>query len=158
MGDSSEVAGTSPSTLPGWLPVAARLVLAIVFIYASIDKIRHPAAFAQALYNYQILPGALINLVALVLPWLELLIGFLLATGIWMPGAVLLSASLLLVFMASMGLNLARGLNVACGCFTTNASEGLTFWTILRDAGFLLPALYLFWATFFKGSNTAFLR
>ena len=158
MGNSPQAAGTSSPRLPAWLPVAARLVLGMVFIYASIGKIRHPAAFAQALYNYQILPDALINIVALALPWLELLIGLLLATGIWMPGAVLLSTGLLVIFMGSMGLDLARGLNMACGCFTTNGSEDLTFWTILRDVAFLVPALYLFWTTFFKDSNTTFPR
>ncbi len=158
MGNSLQAAGPSSPKLPAWLPVAARLVLAIVFIYASIDKIRHPAAFAQALYNYRILPGASINLVALTLPWLELLTGILLAAGIWMPGAVMLSTGLLVVFMAAMGLSIARGLNVACGCFSTNGSESLTFWTILRDAAFLVPALYLFRATFFKDTHTAFLR
>jgi len=51
--------------------LAARLVMAGIFLYASIDKIAHPAAFAKDIYNYQILPDALINLTALLLPWLE---------------------------------------------------------------------------------------
>ncbi|MDH3851011.1 MAG: hypothetical protein OEV09_08130, partial [Deltaproteobacteria bacterium] len=44
-----------------WLthPITAlvlRIVLGWVFIYASLDKIRHPDLFAEAVYNYQLLP------------------------------------------------------------------------------------------------------
>ena len=42
----------------------ARLVLGLIFIYASVDKIYHPAEFAQVISNYQILPDALINIVS----------------------------------------------------------------------------------------------
>ena len=63
----------------------ARLILGVIFIYASIDKIFHPAAFAEAVYNYQILPDALINLTAIVLPWLELILGAFLILGLWLP-------------------------------------------------------------------------
>jgi hypothetical protein len=48
--------------------LAAGLALAGIFIYVNIDKIAHTAAFAKDVYNYQILPDALINLTSLVLP------------------------------------------------------------------------------------------
>ena len=57
------------------LAVIVRLVLGAVFVFATIDKIRHPAAFAEVVYNYQILPEVLINISAIVFPWLELLLG-----------------------------------------------------------------------------------
>ena len=132
------------------LYVTARLILGAVFIYASFDKIIHPAAFAEAVYNYQILPDDLINLSAVVLPWAELLLGIVLIAGFWMPGAVALSTLLLTIFMGAMVFNFARGLDISCGCFSTSASEGpMTVWTILRNAVFLLLAVYLLFATFF---------
>jgi len=88
---------------------AARLIMAGIFIYASIDKIAHPAAFAKDVYNYQILPDALVNLTALVLPWLELLLGLCLLAGVWMPGVVLWANGLLLVFLAALLFNMAGG-------------------------------------------------
>ena len=45
-----------------------RIILAVVFIYASIDKIMHPHDFAKAVFNYQILPDYLINITAIFLP------------------------------------------------------------------------------------------
>lgn len=128
--------------------ILARLVMAGIFIYASIDKIAHPAAFAKDVYNYQILPDALIYLTALVLPWLELLLGLCLLAGIWLPGAVLTVNGLLILFLIAFIFNLARGLDVNCGCF---GSSGLgpsmsAGGYLLRDAGFFAVAIFMFYA------------
>ena len=124
--------------------LAARLILGGVFVFASIDKILHPVAFAEALYNYQILPDSLINLIAIVLPWLELVLGSLLIIGVWMPGSVFVCNLLLLTFMGVLIYNFSRGLDIHCGCFSTEPSEDpLSIWTIARDAIFLVPAAYL---------------
>jgi len=133
-----------------WAKVAARLVMAGIFIYASLDKIAHPPAFAKDVYNYQILPDALINLTALVLPWLELFLGLCLLTGIWLPGAVLTSNGLLVVFLAALVFNLARGLDINCGCFSTGSEAPAMSagWYLLRDAGFLAVGAFLFYAVF----------
>jgi uncharacterized membrane protein YphA (DoxX/SURF4 family) len=132
--------------------IVARLTLAGIFIYASLDKIAYPAAFAKDVYNYQILPDALINLTALVLPWLELFLGLCLLAGIWLPGAVLAVNVLLIVFLATFIFNLARGLDVNCGCFGTG-SDGPAMssgWYLMRDAGFLAIGVFLFYAVFLK--------
>jgi len=130
--------------------IVARLTLAGIFIYASLDKIAHPAAFAKDVYNYQILPDALINLTALVLPWLELFLGLCLLAGIWLPGAVLTANGLLLVFMVALMFNLARGLDVNCGCFSTagDAPAMSAGWYLLRDVGFFAVGVFLFYAVF----------
>ena len=131
--------------------IGARVVLGAVFVYASYDKILHPAAFAEAVYNYQILPDGLINLTAVVLPWLEFVLGVLLISGSWIQGTAALSTLLLMIFMAAMVFNFARGLDIGCGCFSASSSEGtMTIWTIVRDAVFLLLAVYLLFATFFQ--------
>ena len=123
-----------------------------VFIYASYDKILHPEPFAEAVFNYQILPDFLVNLTAIVLPWLELFLGVFLLIGIWLPGAAVLSTLLLTAFMGAMLFNFARGLDISCGCFSTE--EPLTIWTILRDGMFLLLSLYIGFATFFQKQIT----
>ncbi len=58
-----------------WFVLTCRLVLGAVFIYASWDKIYHPAAFAKQVYNYQMLPVMASNLFAMSLPWMELFAG-----------------------------------------------------------------------------------
>lgn len=121
-----------------------RLFLGAVFLYASYDKILNPEAFAKAVYNYQILPDVAVNLAALLLPWLELLLGVCLIAGVWLPGATLISAGLMIVFIGALTFNLMRGLNIQCGCFSTESTEGpADLWTVLRDVGFLAVSLWL---------------
>ncbi|MCG6879963.1 MAG: DoxX family membrane protein [Deltaproteobacteria bacterium] len=135
----------------GLLALVARLILGTVFICASMDKILHPAAFAEAVYNYQVLPDFLINLTVIVLPWLELMLGLFLIVGLFREGSACIAAVLMLVFLGAMIFNLTRGLNVHCGCFGTSA-EGTgnvsMAWYVLRDGLFLIPAFYLFYRTF----------
>ena len=129
---------------PRHFALVARLILSGVFIYASLDKILHPAAFAEAVFNYQLLPSQLINLMALILPWLELILGVLLLTGIWLPGATLGVNLLLITFLGALIINTARGLNISGGCFSTDTTAvGLSWWDVLRDIFFFSLSVYL---------------
>ena len=133
-----------------------RLVLGCIFVYASLDKLGHPDRFAEALYNYQLLPDAAINLVAIWLPWLELVAGGLLILGLWLRGSVLVLSGLMVVFLVAMGFNLARGLDIHCGCFVTQSADPMTTLTLFRDAFFLLLAFYLFWVYQIRGIEDKF--
>ena len=141
----------------GLFALCARLILGAVFIYASIDKIAHPEAFAKAVYNYQILPGFLINLTAIILPWLELILGLFLIIGLFREGSAFIVTLLLIVFFVAIIFNLARGLDIHCGCFSTS-TEGTNnvpmVWYVFRDGIFLLPAFYLFYRTFQQKRQT----
>ncbi|MDP3283568.1 MAG: MauE/DoxX family redox-associated membrane protein [Desulfobacterales bacterium] len=128
----------------------ARIALGIVFVYASYDKILHPAAFANIIHNYQILPDELINLSAIFLPWLELTIGSFLIIGVWLPGSVFIGDILLIIFFCALIYNKARGLDISCGCFSTSEGESpeSTLY-LLRDLSFVVIAVYLFFKVFF---------
>jgi uncharacterized membrane protein YphA (DoxX/SURF4 family) len=124
-----------------------RVVLGAVFIFASIDKIWHPEAFSEVIYNYQILPDQFINITAILLPWLELVLGGCLLAGLWLPGAVVLANMLLLTFFGSLIFNIARGLDINCGCFsssTESVGSATMAWYVLRDSFFLFLGGYLF--------------
>ena len=131
----------------------ARIILGCVFIYASLDKISHPDLFAEAVYNYQLLPDEAINLVAIWLPWLELASGVLLLLGVWVRGSILVLSCLMAVFLSALAINLARGLDIYCGCFTVGGTDPLTIFTLLRDSLFFLVAVYLFWLWNICGNN-----
>ncbi len=146
---------TDQSAQRNWarIPILlSRLFLGGIFVYASYDKIIHPAPFAEIVYNYQILPDVLVNLVSLFLPWLELLVGLSLILGIWLPGAVLICNLLLLAFFSTLVFNMARGLDIDCGCFTVSvgpSSGGHMLWYLFRDGFFLFVGLFLFLSSFF---------
>jgi hypothetical protein len=59
-------------------------------------------------FNYKILPDAAISLVALILPWLEALLGLCLIAGFWLPGATVLSTGLLALAVYLMSVSILR--------------------------------------------------
>lgn len=140
----------------GWnwkkvLFLGGRLLLGGVFVYASVDKIIHPAAFAEAIFNYQILPDELINLTSIILPWVELLLGAFLILGVWLPGCLFLANLLMMVFIGALLLNAIRGLDIHCGCFTSDPQDLLWWymvWFLIRDGMILTLAAYLLFNVF----------
>lgn len=125
-------------------------MLGAVFLLASYDKILHPQAFAQTVYNYQILPDGLVNLAAMILPWLELLLGVCLLGGVWLPGATAVSTALLALFIGALVYNQIRGLDIHCGCFSSESTDGPAgLWTVARDLGFLFSSVGLSVLVFF---------
>ncbi len=126
---------------------AARIALGAVFFYAGAVKIVDPAGFALAVYNYHILPGWLVNVTAVMLPWVEVFAGASLVLGLWAPGGALILSGLLPVFTIALGFNLSRGLDIACGCFSSSlAGERITWWYLLRDSSLLLVSLLILFA------------
>jgi uncharacterized membrane protein YkgB len=92
-------------------------------VYASLDKVAHPAAFARVVYQWQAAGPVLSNVVAVTLPWVELLAGALLVLGLWRKAAALVIALLLAIFLVAAGSVIARGIDVQnCGC-TSLAAE-----------------------------------
>ncbi|MCP4684511.1 MAG: DoxX family membrane protein [bacterium] len=113
------------------LTLASRLFVGGALIYASYYKIIEPATFAKSIWYYHMVPGYLINLMALILPWLEMLCGLALILGIWYRGAVLWSNALLLIFIVALASTIARGLSIDCGCFKAGKSATAPAWDAL---------------------------
>lgn len=93
-----------------------RLILGVLFLYAGIDKITEPQSFARSIDNYHIIPFGMENTMAIILPWLELLIGLGLVIGCMVDGAALMSMGLLVVFIIAISSAILRGYNIECGC------------------------------------------
>jgi uncharacterized membrane protein YphA (DoxX/SURF4 family) len=136
-----------------WLTIRVQLALGVIFIAAALPKIVDPPSFAHMVYNYRIVPGSLVNLSALAMPWIELLCGVALVLGIWRGTARTLIAAMLVTFIIAISINLARGNAIDCGCFDVSAAgksveERLADmrFVIFRDLGMLLMAAQLWWA------------
>jgi len=122
------------------LDFVLRTVLAVILLYACADKIIHPQAFAGIVHDYKLLPEPLVGVVALWLPWLELVLGVCLYTGLMAEGALALTTGLFTCFWLALIVNYFRGVNVNCGCFSSTAEEAAPMlFYIGRDA--LLLAL-----------------
>jgi uncharacterized membrane protein YphA (DoxX/SURF4 family) len=96
---------------------AARGLVVLVFAYAAVEKIADPAGFAKSIRGYALFPEQLSNVLAICVPWVEIIAAFLLLIGIWRREARLLIGALLIAFIAMKAIVLAQGRKLDCGCF-----------------------------------------
>ena len=110
------------------LPLIFRVILGITFIYASYHKILDPAVFSKNIHNFHTTDNLVWveNLVALILPWLELIVGVFLIFGVFLEGATSITIGMLIFFIIILSQAVFRGIDVHCGCFTTEADAGVT--------------------------------
>lgn len=109
--------------------IVARLIVGGVFVWLSLAKIDNPHAFLKLLHQYQ-LPlidstPVLLNTLAVVLPWVELICGILFIIGFWLRGAAVLLLVLLIAFTAA----------VAYRAIGVYHSETIAFCSIKFDCG-----------------------
>jgi len=125
------------------LKLISRLVLALIFIFFAIEKIADPALFSKEINNYQIMPNFLVNITALVLPWIELLAGLMLILGIKLRASSAIIASMLLVFIFAVAAAMIQGLNINCGCSGAN-SQKVGWQKIFENLALIVLAAYIF--------------
>ena len=126
-----------------WLIVLIRVLLGVIFIYASYDKILDPGKFARDIANYHIIPFGLENLIAIILPWLELFIGIGLIAGLMVDGSSMISGGLMTIFILFILQATLRGFNIECGC---GLKEGeMVGWNKILENLVFLGASYLVW-------------
>lgn len=104
------------------LRAVVRVLFGVLFTWAALSKLANPTAMLGSVYAYALpLPDPLLRLAAVTLPWLELLCGLLLCANLWGDAVRVLLPGLLLFFLAVTGQAWARGLDIACGCFSLRA-------------------------------------
>jgi len=126
------------------LLLACRLVLGIVFVVAAIPKIANAESFATAIEAYELLPLAVVNVAAIVIPWIELISGLFLISGVYLRPSSLLLGSLLSVFVVAISAAVLRGLNINCGCFGGGGGATVGWNKVLEDLALLVPAWLIF--------------
>ncbi len=129
-----------------WIYRGVRLALAVLFIYGGVVKLLDPHAFARTISAYDLVPDALLPVVAIGLPIVELLAG--LALVFDLRGSLATIAGLFFLFLAVLGYGILQNLDVDCGCFGAEeldkqAGLRLAFYRDLAMAGIVIPYLYL---------------
>jgi putative oxidoreductase len=124
----------------------ARLILALVFIYAGAVKMQDVVAFAGHVAAYQILPYAANYLVASTLPYVEFLAGVMLLLNLRVRPALVTVAAMIVVFMVALVSVLWRGLEIDCGCFNPGGGHETTAGVaLMRDVGLLVLIVVVWW-------------
>jgi|TARA_B100001996_G_scaffold184940_1_gene141464 uncharacterized membrane protein YphA (DoxX/SURF4 family) len=128
------------------LVLFSRIVLGAVLIVASIDKILHPEAFAKVIGNYNVLPFGLENIIAIILPILELFVGCCLIFGVMLDGSAIITAGMMFVFIIALSQAMIRGIDINCGCFKVSVDNGggnIGYRRIIEDIIFLGLSLFI---------------
>lgn len=133
--------------MTGWLSLLERAGLAAVWLVSGWLKAADPLQTVLAVRAYRLLPEAAVIPFASALPFVEIGLGLLLLAGVGVRATALVSAALLVVFMAGVPSAWARGLSIDCGCFggggaaQVGAADYLT--ELTRDLGFRALAGWL---------------
>ena len=87
-----------------WMGLVARLLLGSIFIYASYHKILAPEDFAKIVYGYDLFPSETINLIAIIIPFIELISGVALIVGIYTRPAAIIIIGMLTAFILAISI------------------------------------------------------
>ena len=99
---------------------AAQIVAGLIFLASALAKIADLPAFAVSIHNFRlepIVPMVATNLLALTIPWVELVAGLALVGGVRPRAGAIVYTVLLSVFTIGVVAAMARGLSFDCGCF-----------------------------------------
>lgn len=112
----------------GLVLLAARWIVAAIFLRSGLAKAATLADFRQAVSNYRLLPPSLVTPVAVTLPFAEIVAAVLLAAGVLTVVVAAALALLLVAFAVAIAVNLARGRVFDCGCAGSAAAPRMISW------------------------------
>jgi uncharacterized membrane protein YphA (DoxX/SURF4 family) len=129
----------------GWIRhprviLVAQVWIALVFLAAALGKISDPGAFARQIFYFRLLPPGFENTVAITLPWIELLASLSLLLRTQPRAGGLVTAGLMVLFVGVVGVALARGLDIECGCFGTSDGSRVGSTKLIENIGLLALA------------------
>ncbi len=120
---------------------ACQLAIGVIFGAAGLAKLGNLPAFAYEIHNFRIIPIPTENVLAMTLPWIEILMGLALVLGIRERAAAVLSALLMTVFTLAVVQALVRDLNINCGCFGKADAQAVGLKKLAENLGMLAVAV-----------------
>lgn len=140
-----------PGPLAAWIATVVRLLVAAVWVWAAIPKLKSPAGSAAAVRAFQLFPEWLVRTIGYGLPFVGAGLALLLVTGLAVRLAAAVSAVLIATFAVGVATAAARGLDILCGFLDVGGTLpfGQTppyLSEIVRDDALLVALGFLFWA------------
>ncbi len=116
----------------------SQIVMGIVFAWAALAKLGDLRGFADQVHNFRMLPIFAENVVALSLPWIELVAALALILNIRARSGTVLLTGLLAAFTVAIIVALIRGLDIECGCFGTADASRVGLVKVSQNLGMLV--------------------
>ncbi|MBE2205680.1 MAG: hypothetical protein IAE94_15215 [Chthoniobacterales bacterium] len=117
-----------------------RIFLSLVFVVAGFLKLRDPLAFADGISSFQLIPGWLVNPLAMSVPLFEIFTGMGFLARSTRGAAALAACGLSTGFVVFHLSALVRGIDVSCACFGKWELLSLPVWLGSLRAILLLVA------------------
>ncbi len=121
-----------------------RVLLALLLLGASLHKFSDRNQFTGILAAYRLVPMALLPMLVVVIPLVELALGLAWLTGIQTGSAAIATALLLSAYTLAIAINLLRGnVDIDCGCGFGSSSQAATGYQRLSAALLLRNGLLI---------------
>lgn len=117
------------------IAITLRCLLALLFAAAAWHKLADLTAFRIVLYDYRVLPPALVTPATALVVVTELGLAAALPWAAFAPAAAWLAVGLLAVYAIAIAINLSRGRRtLECGCAPSVYRQPLSEWLLVRNA------------------------
>lgn len=117
-------------------------VIAIVFVFSSLEHLSNPFAFVRHIDNYRLLPFVASYWIAFFLPFIQMMVGVSIFIEPFRSAALQIGSGLLLVYTTVQISAFVRGLDIHCGCFG-NSSTSVSVMSIAFTSLLLTAAVFL---------------
>lgn len=135
---------TTPTPF-GIATLVVRVLVGGYVMFAAVPKIADPLAFATSIGHYELLPSAAVNAFALVIPWLEVLVGTALVLGLRLRTSAILTGVLILVFTTAVAWAVLHNLQIDCGCFGSQGGEDVSWSKVLKNLAMVAGCGLIVW-------------
>jgi len=91
----------------------------LFFVVSGFEKLISPYEnFSYVVQGYELLNNSLSDIVALVFPWIEFIVGVFMALGLWLKLSLRVLWAVIVIFIFVLAQALLRNLPIKdCGCF-----------------------------------------
>jgi uncharacterized membrane protein YphA (DoxX/SURF4 family) len=118
-----------------WVVRGAQIATGLIFLAAALPKISDVPQFAKDVAAYQLAPVWSHHLIAITLPWIELVAALALIVKIRERSGAIIATGAMVLFTAAVAWAWAKGLSIDCGCFGKGVSEPVGASKFLQNVG-----------------------
>ncbi len=131
MGSDSPAGQSQANRLREAANLVLRMFLGGVFLLSGISKLLEPFGFLEDIYRFQLTGPRLSLLIAIILPWLEVIIAICFLADALVAGASVLATCLSTAFVFAITSAILRHLDIYCGCFGIG-KQSIGWFTLVR--------------------------